>query len=87
MGWSSRGLALRPFYSMICPAGTGGRKDLGGGRPAFPSIALCSHPSTPLRAAFGGGLRPALTDAARSALCALQAGAEKRRSAEQRNAP
>jgi len=56
-------------------------------RPTCPSIALCSHPSTPLRAASGGGLRPVLTDAARNAFSALQAGMEKRRSAEQRNSP
>ncbi len=36
--------------------------------PACPTIAPCSQPSTPLRAAFGGGLRPALTAAARGAL-------------------
>lgn len=53
--------------------------------PACSSIALCSHPSTPLRAASGGGLRPVLTDTARSAFSALQAGTEKRRPAEQRN--
>ena len=36
--------------------------------PAYPTIAPCSQPSTPLRAAFGGGLRPALTAAVRGAL-------------------
>ena len=36
--------------------------------PAYPTIAPCSRPSTPLRAAFGGGLRPALTAPARGAL-------------------
>jgi len=36
--------------------------------PASSTIAPCSQPSTPLRAAFGGGLRPALTAAPRGAL-------------------
>ncbi len=36
--------------------------------PAYSTIAPCSRPSTPLRAAFGGGLRPALTAPARGAL-------------------
>jgi len=36
--------------------------------PAFSTIAPCSRPSTPLRAALGGGLRPALTAPARNAL-------------------
>jgi hypothetical protein len=35
--------------------------------PACPTIAPCSQPSTPLRAAVGGGLRPALTAAPRGA--------------------
>jgi hypothetical protein len=35
--------------------------------PAFPSIAPCSRPSTPLRAAIAGALRPVLTPAARDA--------------------
>ncbi len=35
--------------------------------PACPIVALCSRPSTPLRAAKGGGLRPALTAPARGA--------------------
>jgi len=35
--------------------------------PASPSMAPCSRRSTPLRAAFGGGLRPALTAPARGA--------------------
>ncbi len=35
--------------------------------PASPMIAPCSQPSTPLRAANGGGLRPALTAAPRGA--------------------
>ena len=36
--------------------------------PASSTIAPCSRPSTPLRAAYGGGLGPALTPAARGAL-------------------
>ena len=36
--------------------------------PAYSTIAPCSRPSTPLRAAYGGGLRPALTAAVRGAL-------------------
>ncbi len=36
--------------------------------PALLTIAPCSRPSTPLRAACGGGLRPALTAAPRGAL-------------------
>ena len=36
--------------------------------PACLMIPPCSRPSTPLRAAFGGGLRPALTAAPRGAL-------------------
>jgi hypothetical protein len=34
--------------------------------PAYSTMALCSRPSTPLRAA-GGGLRPVLTATARGA--------------------
>ena len=34
-------------------------------RPTWPRVAPCSRPSTPLRAAYGGGLRPVLTAAAR----------------------
>ena len=40
--------------------------------PVRSSMALCSQPSTPLRAACGGSLRLALTAAARSAF--LEAG-------------
>ncbi len=36
--------------------------------PAYPMIAPCSRPSTPLRAAFGGDLRSALSAAPRGAL-------------------
>src|SRR5206468_4672234 len=36
--------------------------------------AACSRRSRPLRAAAGGGLRPALTDPARAALAALRSG-------------
>ncbi len=36
--------------------------------PASSTMAPCSQPSTPLREAFGGGLRPALTAAVRGAL-------------------
>src|SRR4029077_10597939 len=36
--------------------------------------AACSRRSRPLRAASGGGLRPALTDPARAALAALRSG-------------
>ena len=36
--------------------------------PAFSTMAPCSRPSTPLRAACGGGLRPALTAAPPGAL-------------------
>ena len=36
--------------------------------PALRTMAPCSRPSTPLRAACGGGLRPALTAAPRGAL-------------------
>jgi len=36
--------------------------------PACPTMAPCSRLSTPLRAALGGGLRPALTAAPRGAL-------------------
>ena len=36
--------------------------------PACSTIAPCSRPSTPLRAACGGGLRPALTATVRGAL-------------------
>src|SRR6266536_1411395 len=36
--------------------------------------AACSRRSRPLRAAAGGGLRPALTDTARAALAALRSG-------------
>ncbi len=35
--------------------------------PTCPILAPCSPPSRPLRAAFGGGLRPVLTAAARGA--------------------
>jgi hypothetical protein len=35
--------------------------------PANPSMAPCSRPSTPLRAAYRGGLRPVLTATARGA--------------------
>ena len=35
--------------------------------PAPQRLALCSQPSTPLRAAYGGSLRLVLTAAARSA--------------------
>ena len=35
--------------------------------PTCPSLAPCSPPSRPLRAASGGGLRPVLTAAARGA--------------------
>src|SRR5712675_2400170 len=37
------------------------------GRPCDPSLAPCSRSSRPLRAASGGGLRPALTSAVRAA--------------------
>ena len=59
-----------------------GAMDMGlaGSRPVCLSIAPCSCPSTPLRAAFSGGLRPVLTGTARDAISALQAGTEKRRS-------
>jgi len=40
--------------------------------PAPQSLALCSQPSTPLRAACGGSLRLVLTAAARTAF--LEAG-------------
>src|SRR4051812_16189517 len=36
--------------------------------PGCASIGPCSQPSRPLRAAFGGGLRPVLTAAARGPL-------------------
>ena len=36
--------------------------------PACSTMAPCSQPSTPLRAAYGGGLRPVLTATARGAL-------------------
>ena len=53
--------------------------------PAGPGLARGSQPSTPLRAAFAGGLRPVLTAAARRARWCL-AGAKKRPlSTEQRN--
>jgi len=39
---------------------------LGGRPPACLSLPSCSPASRPLRAAFGGGLRPALTQAARA---------------------
>jgi len=39
--------------------------------PASLTIAACSRPSTPLRAAKRGGLRPALTAPARGALLGL----------------
>ena len=35
--------------------------------PAYLTMAPCSRPSTPLRAAGGGGLRPVLTATARGA--------------------
>jgi hypothetical protein len=35
--------------------------------PAYSTMAPCSRPSTPLRAADGGGLRPVLTATARGA--------------------
>ena len=35
--------------------------------PACSTMAPCSQPSTPLRAAYGGGLRPVLTATARGA--------------------
>ena len=54
--------------------------------PACPSMAPCSRPSTPLRAACRGGQRPVLTATARGAFPS-QAGTEKRRSTEQRNFP
>ena len=50
--------------------------------PACPIVALCSRPSTPLRAAKGGGLRPALTAPARGALAEIMPG---RRNAAQPN--
>ena len=39
--------------------------------PACLMIAPCSQPSTPIRAACSGGLRPALTAAVRGALRSL----------------
>jgi hypothetical protein len=42
-----------------------GRSRMSG--PASLTIAPCSRPSTPLRAAGGGGIRPALTAAMRGA--------------------
>jgi hypothetical protein len=39
--------------------------------PANPSMAPCSRPSTPLRAAYGGGLRPVLTATARAAFLSV----------------
>ena len=38
---------------------------LGGRAPGWPSVPPCSPASRPLRAGFAGGLRPALTQAAR----------------------
>ena len=39
--------------------------------PACATMAPCSRPSTPLRAAYGGGLRPVLTATARGAFQTL----------------
>jgi hypothetical protein len=50
-------------------------------RPACVSLAPCSRPSRPLRAAFGGGLRPVLTAPARGTIDNLQAGTKERLSA------
>src|SRR5437762_12695928 len=44
-----------------------------GAQPEAIGVA-CSRPSRPLRAAFGGGLRPALTGAARAALTFCRTG-------------
>jgi len=44
--------------------------------PASSTMAPCSRPSTPLRAAYGGGLRPVLTATARGAFGKVGRGGE-----------
>jgi hypothetical protein len=53
--------------------------------PTCPSLAPCSPPSRPLRAAYGGGLRPVLTAAARGATLIAGRDEETAPSVEQRN--
>ena len=53
--------------------------------PTRSSLAPCSPPSRPLRAACGGGLRPVLTAAARGATLSLGRDEETVPSVEQRN--
>ena len=53
--------------------------------PTCPSLAPCSPPSRPLRAASGGGLRPVLTAAARGATLSAGRDEETAPSVEPRN--
>ena len=53
--------------------------------PTRSSLAPCSPPSRPLRAAFGGGLRPVLTAAVRGATLSAGRDEETVPSVEQRN--
>src|SRR5215469_12745680 len=53
--------------------------------PTCPSLAPCSPPSRPLRAASGGGLRPVLTAAARGATLTAGRDEETVPPVEQRN--
>ncbi len=59
--------------SSVCVVDASGKIVKGGGMscPASPTMAPCSRPSTPLRAAYRGGLRPVLTATARAALLEL----------------
>jgi hypothetical protein len=53
--------------------------------PTGPSLAPCSPPSRPLRAACGGGLRPVLTAAVRGVTLNLGRDEETAPRVEQRN--
>ena len=66
------------LHRMLADSAPLRRRQGGGGMsgPASSTMAPCSRPSTPLRAACGGGLRPVLTATARGAFRSLGRGGE-----------
>jgi len=69
---------LAVFYGPRCLARYRAQDEAIVSAPTTPSVTPCSPPSRTLRAAFGGGLRPSLTAAARGVTQPGQVGTKKR---------